>query len=710
MDPLLTRRQTLQSLAFSAVFGGSLFGLIGCGGGGHGGGGTKTVTSSTAVELPTGLALPTTELVAGTAYGTSSLSGNGFNAKISSNGPTFAYVQHRPSGKFVLFGLVGKGRPGVTPLASAALMVALATGLVGLPTKNLVEGLALLEADAGIGSLADTIASTMASDPYCLTNNNAAVAASLKAAVQGLGGSRATPRLASRADDAPLLQVSPSDQQGGARVDHGDENAVVPTNLKRRPIAAYTYLVGHEPGDGVGSSAAATSVDVQELEATTGLVGSLVTLGGEAAFAEKAGKPVTLAISGSDDKTFYETVVLMASGSQDEPAFFSSPRYAAEVAGWRTKRGEMNVHAWVGGILLDLFKTIAGGAVAVVSAGRALDIVAQMDAIVAGAEESVLALAKAGRFGEVTASVLSRMTSSEILGVGTRRVVLQVLGVGAEAAEAAAAGVQGLALQGIAALALSALAATGGLVVGTDAAVTYFDVLLSPQAALWTETVLKPSVKIAPHTGEVRQNASIGLSATLVGLPGMSATYTWTLTGSSFGTLTGAGGDGGSGKTITTTGTSVTFATTPSDPEGQVATITVEAKDKATGKSLGSDAAKIKVVANAPVTESGTFSVQNFSGPDNHQSTAIVSFAEVKGATSYSVRGTGGYDPYYYKNEVNVSYDPKNPPIGADGKPLLFAAGLSGIGGGGSEIPPENIAYLTDRFSAFTFTVTATFS
>ncbi len=33
METLLTRRQTLQSLAFSAVFGGSILSLVGCGGG-----------------------------------------------------------------------------------------------------------------------------------------------------------------------------------------------------------------------------------------------------------------------------------------------------------------------------------------------------------------------------------------------------------------------------------------------------------------------------------------------------------------------------------------------------------------------------------------------------------------------------------------------------------------------------------------------------
>ncbi|MER3495883.1 MAG: hypothetical protein C4320_03185, partial [Armatimonadota bacterium] len=64
-----------------------------------------------------------------------------------------------------------------------------------------------------------------------------------------------------RGGDAIVL-VQPSEQQGGASVEQGKGSTeIVPTNYKRRPCAAYTYLVGHTPGAGASSSEPAQKID-----------------------------------------------------------------------------------------------------------------------------------------------------------------------------------------------------------------------------------------------------------------------------------------------------------------------------------------------------------------------------------------------------------------------------------------------------------------
>ncbi|RYG80790.1 hypothetical protein EON77_07975, partial [bacterium] len=126
MELLLTRRQTLQSLAFAAVGGVSLFSLAGCGGGGGddrqgGAGPIRTATARVPVELPSGFSLPLTELEGGTAFGVGSLNATGLSIKVNAEAPTFAYLREKKTGKVVMAALVGTGRPGVTPLGAAAL-------------------------------------------------------------------------------------------------------------------------------------------------------------------------------------------------------------------------------------------------------------------------------------------------------------------------------------------------------------------------------------------------------------------------------------------------------------------------------------------------------------------------------------------------------------------------------------------------------------
>ncbi|MER3495882.1 MAG: hypothetical protein C4320_03180, partial [Armatimonadota bacterium] len=176
METFATRRQTLKWMVSATILGGvalsgiSLGGFVlsGCGGSGGGsdsGGKVKTTSTRVPIVLPPGFSIPLAELEGGTFFSAGALDATGFTAKVVQNAPTFSYIRHKKSGKFVLFGLVGAGRPGITPLATAALVVALAMGITGLAPVNVAEALTLLENDANVKALGDTIVAAMATDP-----------------------------------------------------------------------------------------------------------------------------------------------------------------------------------------------------------------------------------------------------------------------------------------------------------------------------------------------------------------------------------------------------------------------------------------------------------------------------------------------------------------------------------------------------------------
>ena len=703
MEALLTRRQTLQSLAYSAVFGGSFLGLVGCGGGGKGhsgGGAVRTTTARVPVTLPAGFAVPTDDLVGGTAFGTAPVDATGFRAKVNPKAPTFAYLKQKSTGKIVLFGLVGEGRPGLTPLGAASALMALALGLTGLGSEAVASGLAQIEARSSVTALATAISDAMASDPTVLSKTeDSPLTASIKAAYDDLSApvSKTARGAASRAAAKPLIQVQPSDEQHGTRVDQGSEGTIVPTNLRRRPIAAYTYRTGHVPAT---ADAEAHLLDQQDIDPTTSLVGSVVTLGSAAAFADRPGHEVALPVSGEDDKTLYETVVLYPSASFSDPDFFGEERYRDQLPEWKTKRNDLQEYSFVWGILVDLFKVASGAAAVVISVKDALSFSRELAFFQQAGGRAVIQSALNGEFGVAAQQAVKLAAQSDTLGEYLREALGRILVKAKVATEGAVSG-EGLAA--IASAAGLALAASGALLALADARSTYNDLQGLPKGVRWTETVLQPKVKISPRTGDIRTNASLGLSVDAVAISGANLLYTWTLADANNDFLSG---EGNQGKTITTTGTSITLVAAP--PEDRTLTVTVEAKDKTTGESLGTDKATVKVLGNQPVTEAGTFTVLTYADATYEGAVGAVTFAEVKGATSYAVHGTGGDDPAYYHKEINLSFNPKNPGIGPDGKPLSFAVGLSGISGSPGDLGGK-IAYMQGRFGGFTFTVTAYF-
>lgn len=706
-DLLLTRRQTLQSFAFSAVFGGSLFGLVGCGGGGHGGGGGAKVhpqSTHVPVSLPSGFSIPPAELEGGTVFGTAPLDATGFVAKINVNAPTFAYVRHKTTGKYVLFGLVGNGRPGVTPLASAALSMALALGITGLPGANVAEALTLLEADPNVMGLRDAIASAMATDPYALTNDNASVASALKTAFQGLTGAaspNAVPQIARRDASAPLVLVNPPNDQGGFRLDQPDDGAITPTNLKRRPAFAYTYLVGHTSDGGSTTPVSpAQRIDLQELGGTTTLVGSLASLGAQGAYAPVAGKSVDVPVSSGDTKTSYQTIVLLASGDNgSEPTFFGSASFANEVAEWRQKRQELNVAAFMG-TMADIFGCLAAG-VAKLTVAAANTIANDMAAAATAAgEANFLAEIQSGNFGNFAKWALESIARGELPNANVLADIEEVL----QLAPAGPATVEGLSIIGVAAFALTVFATLTIALSLADLSASYLDYLSSPQAVLWDVSAVKPGVHISPRKADVRQGQSFTLSATVAGAEGTGTVYTWTLSGG-IGCTLRDDSTGQAGSSIQTSSSTVVLSTTAST-QGTL-TVAVSAKSAA-GKDLGSDKGSYTMVENKPVTETGTYFTDSQAYPDGSGGVYQfgVKFADVPGATYYNVHGEGPNDPVYYGTSFDKTYVVSNPPIGYFG--AVDHEILLGGGSGGNL--DGSIAADAARFTGWKYTVTAYFA
>ncbi|RYG48416.1 hypothetical protein EON79_04505 [bacterium] len=587
MDILLTRRQALQSLATAAAFssgGISLITLAGCGGGGNGGEGQSEPVATTKVtvpvEFPSGFSLPISELEAGTAFGSGAIKDGAFSAVVNPQSPTFAYVLHKPTGKVVMTALVGADRPGLTPLGNAAAAMALLLGIAGLPGKDLAAGLALLEADPSVKGLGESIASAMATDPYAITAEGGAVATAIKTAFTTLAGapsrsaSRKGPRRDATRGPAPQIEVTPSTEQGGFEVNQGDPGAIVPTNLKRRPAAAITYRVGHDPGAGAGDQTAAVRVGESFLTPTTSLAGSLVSLGNLPAWAPVAGRPVDLTIPGNDKKTFYETVVLMAApDTAAEPAFLSEARYEGELLLWRQTRQNLNEYAFYYNTCADVFKALAGASTVFPVLEAGLKISADFTRVWSGAQTALLTVRGGGLYNGLV-QLLRAMTTGSAEASRLAGVVLRIVGLealtGAELAAATAAAAS------LAAFTLTAVLAVGTLLLAGDAAASYADYYYSPAAVRWQETALKADLTISPETVEIAPGGEATLTADVVGRPAPSGTmYTWKIVGGSDLATLSDPTTGKAGRTIETKSSTIKVVTTPST-QGEIV-VTVEA-------------------------------------------------------------------------------------------------------------------------------------
>ena len=724
-SPVLTRRQTLWAMAGIAVF--PTLGLVGCGGGGRGGSkGVSTGVSATSAALPAGFTLPVAELRGETAFGSTSIASNGaFAAKVRANaGPTFAWLRHAATGKYVLFGFAGPGQNGVSAAGSATALLAVVYG-VGLLSPDDARALvALIEADPATATLASVIAARVAADPYALTDGDAQVQAAVQVALSSLGGTTeqaVRSKDAVRDDPTPLVSIQPQDQSGSAVLQEDAAPAIFPVNRIRRPAAVYTYQTGIVAADGTATTfpAAVAFSTPQDLAPTTSITASLASLGTRPAFAPVNGSATTLkAYDATATKTLYETVILMASGKVDgidaDPSFFSDPRYASAVAGWKAKRQELNKHAVFGAILFDLFSSVIGGVSTWVSYTVVAAAIADLEVAGADAAQMVVSAATGDVPGATLRWLHGATDVNAIASAPWKRSIAEVL-VKAEGFSEAAISAEFLtAIGGIAAYVVGCLVAAGTLLGVADLSSSYLDTLTSDKADLWTATLLKPSVTISPATGTVQAGGSLSLSA---GTPGVSETnykFRWTLDSGGNGNLGDPAGTGGAGRDVTTAGNSISLLTAASDAQGITYTITVEAIELKTGASLGVAKAKI-AVGNLDSFVNGSLFIT--SGP-NVESTApgaeivyvYVRFTPVAGATTYTLRVD---DPTWpYQQQTKFTYASLLPTTTLDGtgvgNAILVELDQTNVPNVGEMTTAAAIADKQQEFSKFNYRVEAT--
>lgn len=663
-EKIFTRRQTLQMLAASAVY--SAFALAGCGGGGvagtqsAGGRGINLSSTNGKVFLPAGFSIPLAQLKGETAFDSQAVKADGtFATKIDKGrGATLGYLRHATTGKLVLVGYLGAGQGVISPVGAAVALLMLAINGSSLPPAQQKQIVSQLEGHGATKVLANTISKRIVINPYALFENDAEITASLKAAFNAVAGS-AAPAWAHRQPQAsvPAQLLVTGGTQSMARVDQGSANqTIVPVNMGRRPMTVYQYRTGFELATG-GPQELTKAVPVntpENIRATTSMLGSAITLGEAAAFADVPGRAMTLDLGDGHKKTMYETVILMASATSDtepDPAFFNEAKYASEVAGWRNEAELLNLHACVGGILFELLGTVIGGATSFLSRTVVMGVVGELQAIEAGAMSQVVSFATKGFYTRATGTLMQMAVGSDIVSGKVRETLARTL-LQAEAAGGAAISNQMLlAIQGLAALVVSTIAAAGTLVAAGDFLSTFADVVRSSKGERWKETVIKPTVAINPSTATLQAGGNMNISANAIGVTGEQLRYRWKLAGGN-GVL-GEPGAANAGREIETSAGVVNLLTAPSDTGVLTVTVEVFLIRGATRTSLGTATSRITMQQQAqiiPGTRQDFVETSPSGGPDpNYEVAILVRFTPVPGKNRYRIIGRGTPDGWFIK-------------------------------------------------------------
>jgi hypothetical protein len=695
-----------------ALASGALF-LNGCGSGGSSGeAGVRLLETRSAIQLPAGLTVPVAELSVATAYGQSTPQESGsFTVPADATAPMLTFLNHIPTGTPLLLGFVGEGTSGVSAKTTGAALLYISMGLGGLTPALQRQAIAALETHAAVASLGDVIARRIAVNPLALRNSDSEIAAAVKQAFETVTvGTRAS-RAVTRAEIAPIVGITQGDQSLARLLQTDDGRSVVPVNLGRRPTVAYTYRTGYQNDRGRTDLTPAARVDgPQELAAVTSWVGSAFSLGQLPAWEPVSGKPVSLTMEAGATKTFYETVILMASGkAETEPGFFSQARYASELTEWRSVQQRLNRHAWLSGILFDLVKSALGGAATTLSFTAINAIIAELEAIKLGASAKILEEAGKGAFGQATRLFMESMKSGSTVTSQYHNLAIKLVGRAEAAGVAAVRAQMTTLLIGLAELVLGVLAAAGTLLALGDLLTTYSDVMRSEKAALWNATLLKPSIALTPKTASIAAGDSVTFSASAVGVEdgNVAVTYRWKKSDpNSVLSERDWSGSPNVGNELETKTRVVELATTPSTQ----GTVTVSVEGFVGGKSLGVATATVTVDPKKRLIY-GRYQTRVSENGGNVG--AFIMVPRQPDAASYQLHAYGFNDTAYYGREIRrgISEPPGFPPpdvvqayasFQTDSEFGLFLSGASG----GSENIPEGKAWLDGRFAGMVVKVT----
>ena len=587
---LLWGRRELLAAAGGALLAASAFALEGCGGGGSTvGGGSKLRSISGMVQFPAGFNANVGTLTVSNGLGSSTVKTNlAFTAKGISTGPSLVYVQDT-AGKAILTGFLDPtaSTNNLNALSTATALLYFAFDAYSIPENSRSEVVKLIQQNSATVTLSKVIEQRMLADSFVLDKSDAQIAAAVKVASDAIkGGSktvyRQNSKSATRATIPPLLQIAPTGEQSGFEINLDTASVgFIGVNHYRRYTKIYTYKTGtvdltdvqHDLPLALAANAPVSVLSTQNLSLFTALSDIIHS---SAPYSPVSSAAIPLALDPATKKTFFDIVVLGSAFTQDEPSFFTAPRYANEVVAWRATVKTLTLKAWFVDILFALLLDAVGIRNIIINDVAIEAAILSLTTLENAAWQTAIARAQQGLFGPAARLGMEAIVTDDLVANACYSALLKVIG----SAEAAAAlAVQRASFRTYVTVALRVfvnvvVAAFGALGVGDMAAVAH-DLQFSNQGDLWTAALAAPTLVLMPTAATIAPGARVTFTVKPpAGLTGI-ITYSWTQNGA---TSTLSSSDGIVGNAIRTTSTSVDLVTTPSDQSAITVIVTAVLK------------------------------------------------------------------------------------------------------------------------------------
>ncbi|HWD39867.1 MAG TPA: hypothetical protein VG944_13550, partial [Fimbriimonas sp.] len=596
--------QAISRRDFVYMAGGSLGALLlaGCGGGGggsHGGSvaGSKKYTGS--IKLPVPVNPAKVQILSGP--NTSPVKGTSFSASAPGDAPTVITAFDTSANKAVLFGIYDPATETATvdETSSAAALLFIALGAFTMTRDGIKPMLDKIKSSSQLASLATTIQSRLAADPYAIANGDPQIISALSAAANGFDPmlSSRSVRPATTGTPTALALIQPTDEVDGAtfvQLDSGTGFKV--QNTKRRTSFVYTYLTAHYDSDGKRTDVDPPQKVGETLEVPS--TESLLHLG--QGWSPVTSQPVSLTIDGSDTKTEYTHVYLTTAFLASEPAFFKDPKWAGEVVDWRASMGtlfETTVLAVVSDVVFG-----AIGYAGLTWASSELAAVAQRvqaslptlydllyDAYKAGQSDTKYLIYAGAK--KLLQNALKSPTDEEML--ATVAPLLQKVAPGV--AQVLAQGKMTFATLAAVDAAIAAFLVVGALAVAADIGAIFKDTGTGNKGDLWTELIFKETLKLTPQEVKVGPGETVPFEV----ITSDVLVYDW-IQDSPFATLSGSTSTGNSLSKVPDK--KVNLISTGSDTKAIHLTVVAYDTSSGTPKEVGRAGAKVEFLIPATIS------------------------------------------------------------------------------------------------------------
>lgn len=705
--PDLRRRRLLWALP-GGLAAASPLTLLGCGGGGGSGREAVTPTASARLALPAGSPLRVQDLRFVNAFGESRIAeGGGAPALSVAEDDAGMVMAVDPTGRVVLFGHVDPRGDAVAntvdALSAAVSLVFMAINGMGNSSAVRRTVLSLLRSDPAVLRLGTALAARLVDNPYALDEEDSSVERAVAAAVGEImvSASAAAPGAAHARALAlkPQVRLEPSQRQSGVEllIDPGADDRALPVNHARRECAVFAYRVAYstqaDPATRIALPMAERLANGDALPAS-GALGGVVTLledilRGTAPLVPVNGQPLTLLQKEGEARTWCDVIVLGASTTSAEPAFFGEPHYAGEVERWREVRGRLNAISWLRDVLFGLLLEVWGLRSAATAFTEWTAVLSEWETFGDEVLRAVLRDVKAGRFSKALGDTVRYCANQPTplnaeMRRWVQRVATQVAGRTAQVSEA-------LVARGSRAL-VSLFSAVPTVALGAiDLGMVLRDLDAASQGDVWTATLVRPTVTISPVSGRIDRGGELTLSVNVTSAPpGATFAYAWTLEGSDLANLAA---EGKVGRNIETTGEVVTLAVTAST-QGTL-TVRVEAfvVEGGARQSVGTATSRIEV-SDAAVRISPTEARLARTGGAQSFAVNVVSLEPVDPASlRYEWTCPSQYGSLTSGNQTTSAAQPTITTNSANAVYTLRSAGLEG----GESEPVSVLAHTGDR-------------